>query len=71
VTQSILGPRKPLEIRGPHEPGRTLKKTLSWPHIIALGVGDIVGSGIYTLTGVGADRAGPSVMLAFSVAGVV
>ncbi len=73
VTQGILGsgPRKPLEIRGPHEPGRTLKKTLSWPHLVALGVGAIVGTGIYTLTGVGADRAGPAVILAFVVAGVV
>ena len=43
MTQGILGPRKPLEIRGPHEPGRTLKKTLGWPHLIALGVGAIVG----------------------------
>ena len=66
--QSIWGPRKPLEIRGPHEPGRTLKKTLSWPHLVALGVGAIVGTGIYTLTGVGADRAGPAVILAFLVA---
>jgi basic amino acid/polyamine antiporter, APA family len=71
VTQGILGPRKPLEIRGPHEPGRTLKKTLGWPHLIALGVGAIVGTGIYTLTGVGADRAGPAVIVAFLVAGAV
>lgn len=71
VRQGIWGPRKPLEIRGPHEPGRTLKKTLSWPHLVALGVGAIVGTGIYTLTGVGADRAGPAVILAFVVAGVV
>jgi APA family basic amino acid/polyamine antiporter len=71
VTQGILGPRKPLEIRGPHEPGRTLKKTLGWPHLIALGVGAIVGTGIYTLTGVGADRAGPAVIIAFIVAGAV
>jgi APA family basic amino acid/polyamine antiporter len=67
----MLGPRKPLEIRGPHDPDHTLKKTLSWPHLIALGVGAIVGTGIYTLTGVGADRAGPAVVLAFLVAGAV
>ena len=51
--------------------GQRLKPTLSWPHLIALGVGAIVGTGIYTLTGVGADRAGPAVILAFSVAGIV
>jgi len=71
VTQGILGPRKPLEIRGPQDPGHTLKKTLSWPHLIALGVGAIVGTGIYTLTGVGADRAGPAVIVAFLIAGTV
>nr|WP_260929716.1 amino acid permease [Novosphingobium sp. 9] len=51
--------------------GHALKKTLSWPHLIALGVGAIVGTGIYTLTGVGAERAGPAVILAFAVAGAV
>lgn len=50
---------------------RQLRRTLSWPHLIALGVGAIVGTGIYTLIGVGADRAGPAVVLAFAIAGVV
>ena len=71
MTQGILGPLKPIELGGVHEQGRTLRKTLSWPHLIALGVGAIVGTGIYTLTGVGADRAGPAVILAFVVAGAV
>lgn len=53
------------------EGGQGLKRTLGWPHLVALGVGAIVGTGIYTLTGVGADRAGPAVMLAFLIAGVV
>jgi DNA-binding GntR family transcriptional regulator len=51
--------------------GHSLAKTLSWPHLIALGVGAIVGTGIYTLTGVGAERAGPAVILAFAIAGAV
>ena len=72
---TILGPRKPLEEQEAAREGqgenRKLRKTLSWPHLIALGVGAIVGTGIYTLTGVGADRAGPAVILAFTVAGVV
>jgi APA family basic amino acid/polyamine antiporter len=50
---------------------RQLRRTLSWPHLIALGVGAIVGTGIYTLIGVGADRAGPAVILAFAIAGLV
>ena len=48
-----------------------LKRTLSWPHLMALGVGAIVGTGIYTLIGQGADRAGPAVILSFAIAGVV
>ncbi|NGM50332.1 amino acid permease [Caulobacter sp. 602-2] len=55
---------------GGHE-GHQLKKTLSWPHLVALGVGAIVGTGIYTLTGVGAGLAGPGVILSFLIAGAV
>ncbi|HEU4484967.1 MAG TPA: amino acid permease [Povalibacter sp.] len=50
---------------------QTLKPTLSWPHLIGLGVGGIVGTGIYTLTGVGAGLAGPGVILSFVIAGIV
>jgi APA family basic amino acid/polyamine antiporter len=48
-----------------------LRKTLSWPHLVALGVGAIVGTGILTLIGVGADKAGPSVILSFAIAGII
>ena len=48
-----------------------LARTLSWPHLVALGVGAIVGTGILTLIGVGADRAGPAVILSFAVAGAI
>src|SRR3954463_9776857 len=48
-----------------------LKQTLSWPHLVALGVGAIVGTGILTLTGVGAAKAGPAVILSFAIAGLI
>ena len=48
-----------------------LARTLSWPHLVALGVGAIVGTGILTLIGVGADRAGPAVILSFAIAGAI
>ena len=48
-----------------------LKKSLSWPHLVALGVGAIVGTGILTLIGVGAGKAGPAVILSFSIAGII
>ncbi len=68
---SFLGPVKPIERSADPNDAHRLKPTLSWPHLIALGVGAIVGTGIYTLTGVGADRAGPAVILAFAIAGAV
>ena len=67
----MLGPRKSIDHHASHGAGHSLAKTLSWPHLIALGVGAIVGTGIYTLTGVGAERAGPAVILAFAIAGAV
>ena len=48
-----------------------LKKSLSWPHLVALGVGAIVGTGILTLIGVGAAKAGPAVILSFAIAGII
>src|SRR5580693_7538983 len=52
-------------------PAQRLKPTLSWPHLIPLGVGAIVGTGIYTLIGVGANLAGPGVIASFLAAGAV
>jgi APA family basic amino acid/polyamine antiporter len=53
-----------------HETGG-LKRTLSWPHLMLLGIGAIVGTGIYTLTGVGVAKAGPGIVVAFALVGVI
>ncbi len=66
---SSLFRRKPIAVD--HGSGPVLARTLSWPHLVALGVGAIVGTGILTLIGVGADRAGPAVMLSFVIAGSI
>jgi hypothetical protein len=50
-------------------PEHQLARTLSWPHLVAMGVGGIVGTGILTLIGVGAGLAGPAVILSFVIAG--
>ena len=63
--------RKDIDQVTVHEEGRRLVPTLGWPHLVALGIGAIVGTGIYTLIGVGANLAGPAVLLSFLVAGVV
>ncbi|MGH6617676.1 amino acid permease [Sphingomonas sp.] len=62
--------RKPITPAGERHRD-ALPPTLSWPHLVALGVGAIVGTGILTLIGVGADRAGPAVLLSFAIAGAV
>src|SRR5688572_32779380 len=63
--------RKQLEVATTRHAHRALKPTLGWPHLIGLGVGGIVGTGIYTLTGIGAGLAGPGVVLSFVIAGIV
>ena len=69
---NFLTRRKSIDaMRADAEGERQLKRSLSWPHLMALGVGAIVGTGIYTLIGQGADRAGPAVILSFVIAGVV
>jgi len=68
---SFLTRKKPISAETNYAPSQQLRRTLGWPHLIALGVGAIVGTGIYTLIGVGADRAGPAVIIAFLIAGAV
>ena len=63
--------RKPIAAAERRDDEGRLKPSLSWPHLVALGVGAIVGTGILTLIGVGADRAGPSVLLSFAIAGAI
>jgi basic amino acid/polyamine antiporter, APA family len=49
----------------------TLKRTLGAWSLVALGIGAIIGAGLFVRTAAAiADRAGPSVVLAFMVAGV-
>lgn len=66
---SFITRRKSLTLDA--EPQTRLKPSLSWPHLVALGVGAIVGTGIYTLTGIGAGLAGPAVILSFGLCGVI
>jgi APA family basic amino acid/polyamine antiporter len=63
--------RKSVDMADEQPHGQRLRATLSWPHLVALGVGAIVGTGIYTLIGVGAGLAGPAVVVSFAIAGVI
>ena len=71
IRMSFLTRRKAIDTADAPTHGQKLHRTLSWPHLVGLGVGAIVGTGIYTLIGVGAERAGPAVILAFLIAGLV
>ncbi len=50
---------------------RGLKRTLSSPALVALGIGAIIGAGLFSLTGIAAaENAGPAVTLSFVLAAV-
>jgi APA family basic amino acid/polyamine antiporter len=55
-----------------HEGGEiTLKRTLGAPALVALGIGAVIGAGIFVRTAAAiAERSGPSVTIAFIVAGL-
>ena len=55
------------ELRGEQR----LRRVLGPIHLSSLGVGAIIGTGIFVLTGIAAhDRTGPALMLSFVVAGI-
>ncbi|MFC6099284.1 amino acid permease [Olivibacter domesticus] len=62
----------PSLIKEAHESGEgTLKRTLTSYHLVALGVGAIIGAGLFSLTGIAAaDNAGPAVILSFIIAAI-
>lgn len=62
---------KPLSTSARQSDSQQLKRTLTGRHLITMGVGAIVGTGIYTLTGIGAGLAGPGVILSFLLCGVI
>src|SRR6478672_8381882 len=54
------------------EPEHALKKSLSALDLTVFGVGVIIGTGIFVLTGkVAKEQAGPAVAISFVVAGIV
>src|SRR5690554_6434470 len=62
----------PTLIKESEEVGQgTLKRTLGSYNLVALGVGAIVGAGLFSLTGsAAADNAGPAVTISFIVAAI-
>jgi amino acid transporter len=51
--------------------GAEMDRKLQWWDVIALGVGGMVGAGIFVTTGTAArDHAGPAVVISYLVAGI-
>lgn len=64
--------KKPIPVLQDGEVRSSLKKQLGAMDLIVLGVGSIVGTGIFVLTGVtAATHAGPGLLLSFLLAGIV
>jgi APA family basic amino acid/polyamine antiporter len=53
-----------------HEAGHELKRSVGATQLTAMGVGAIIGTGIFVVIGTGAGIAGPAVILAFVLAAV-
>ena len=67
----ILGRVKPLNAIIAAAEAKSLKRSLGPIQLMLLGIGCIIGTGIFVLTSVGAQKAGPGLMIAFAIAGAV
>ena len=67
----MFGRVKPLEAILETAEKKSLKRTLGWFQLMLFGIGCVIGTGIFVLTAVGAQKAGPGLMLAFAIAGAV
>ncbi len=67
--------KKPIAVllaQANEEGDHTLKRSLGWPSLTLLGVGGVIGAGIFVLTGQqAAMNAGPAIALSFVLAGLV
>ena len=50
---------------------KSLKRSLGAIQLMLFGIGCIIGTGIFVLTSAGAQQAGPGLMLAFAIAGLI
>src|SRR5215831_11924725 len=49
----------------------SLKRVLTARHLVMLGIGAVIGAGIFVLTGqAAAEHAGPAIVLSFVIAGI-
>lgn len=53
------------------EPANTFHRTLSLSQALAVGIGTMVGAGIFVFPGIAISHAGPAAMFSFAIAGVI
>jgi APA family basic amino acid/polyamine antiporter len=67
--------KKPIDVllaQANEEGEHTLKRSLGWPSLTLLGIGGVIGAGIFVLTGQQAAlNAGPAIAVSFIIAGIV
>jgi len=61
--------KKPVAPGAPPAPGAALSRSLSRLDLLVIGVAQIIGAGIFVISGVGVQIAGPGILLSFLVAG--
>ncbi|MBV8841842.1 MAG: amino acid permease, partial [Bryobacterales bacterium] len=62
---------KPLHTILAEAEGGTLKRSLGAGQLVALGIGAIIGAGLFSLTGIAASQnAGPAVVISFVLAAI-
>src|SRR3984885_5259473 len=71
MAKSSLSRRKPIDLILREMAGESrLNRVLGSVQLASLGIGAIIGTGIFVLTGVAAhDKAGPALMLSYTLAG--
>lgn len=62
--------RQPLTWTLPEAEGPVLRRALGWPALTAIGLGTMLG-GIFPTIGAGAHAAGPAVVLAYALSGII
>jgi basic amino acid/polyamine antiporter, APA family len=67
----IFGRVKPLDAILATAEKKSLTRTLGAFQLTMLGIGAIIGTGIFVLTALAADKAGPAMMISFIIAAVV
>ena len=63
--------RKPLDLILETAGKRALTRQLGAFDLTMLGIGAVIGTGIFVLTAVAANKAGPGMMYSFVIAGIV